>query len=101
MCAYLRGLCAIMIEGEGMYLSLVGPGCDKCVWGWILLWYLCLMGVYVVSGWLRCDFYVWVVTVCCYGGVGVVEGGLFSCLGVSLYIVSLCRVCVMDGVPFV
>ena len=39
---------SVIIGGEGIYLSSVGPECDECVWGGIFLWYLCLVGVYVV-----------------------------------------------------
>ena len=48
MCVCLRRLCVNMIGGDGIYLFSVGPGCDGCVWGAILLWYLCLVDVYVV-----------------------------------------------------
>ena len=48
MCVCLRRLCVDIIGGEGIYLFLVGPGCDECVWGAFLLCYLWLVDVYVV-----------------------------------------------------
>ena len=52
-------------------------------------------GVDVGGGYGECVAF----DVCCV--VGVVEGGLFLCLGVWLYIVSLLCLCVYWKVPFI
>ena len=38
-CVFSRRLCVRIIQGRVIFLFSVGPGCDKCVWGVLLLWW--------------------------------------------------------------